>query len=113
MCAGKASGSSVQASRMAVPGWASADAAKPVELDQPAMGRVSRIDAIQQQQMLEANRGAQAARLQQVRAALHRFQEDEYGECASCGEEIAYARLEAQPEAPFCLACQGERERRG
>ena len=90
----------------------SADAAKPVELDQPAMGRVSRVDAIQQQQMIEASRGAQRARLQQVRAALHRFEEDVYGECVTCGEAIGHARLEVAPETPFCVGCQGARERR-
>lgn len=90
----------------------SADAARPVELDQPAMGRVSRVDAIQQQKMLEANRAAQRSRIELVRAALRRFDEDEYGDCMTCGESIAYARLEITPEAPFCIECQSKRERR-
>ena len=34
----------------------SAEAVRPVELDQPTVGRVSRIDAIQQQKMLEAKK---------------------------------------------------------
>ena len=51
------------------------EAARPVELDQPSMGRVSRIDAIQQQKMLEANRAAQRARLGLVRSALRRFEQ--------------------------------------
>jgi len=89
----------------------SAEAARPVELDQPAVGRVSRIDAIQQQKMLEANRRAQRARLQLVRSALQRFAQGEYGECASCGECIGFARLEVRPESLFCVACQGARER--
>ena len=89
----------------------SAEAARPVELDQPAVGRVSRIDAIQQQKMLEANRQAQKMRLGLVRAALLRFEEDEYGECAVCGEDIAFARLEAAPEAALCVECQGRREK--
>jgi DnaK suppressor protein len=90
----------------------SQDAARPVELDQPAMGRVSRIDAIQQQKMLEANRDAQRGRIQLVRSALHRFEEDEYGECMTCGECIGYARLKISPEAPFCIECQNAREKR-
>jgi len=40
----------------------SAEAARPVALDQPSVGRVSRIDAIQQQKMLEANRASQRSR---------------------------------------------------
>ena len=89
----------------------SAEAARPVELDQPAVGRVSRIDAIQQQKMLEANRAAQQTRLHAVRAALLRIDEDEYGECRACGEEIALPRLRARPESAYCIACQSARER--
>lgn len=89
----------------------SADAARPVELDQPAVGRVSRIDAIQQQKMLEATRASQRVRLQQIRSALARFEENEYGECQGCGEQIGYARLKARPESAFCIECQTSRER--
>ena len=74
----------------------SAEAAQPVELDQPALGRVSRMDAIQQQKMIEANRHAQGARLQLVRSALRRFEEDEYGDCMNCGECVGFARLKAR-----------------
>ena len=87
-----------------------AQAARPVELDQPAVGRVSRIDAIQQQKMLEANREAQKARLGLVRAAQMRFDEDEFGECMSCGDGIGFRRLKARPESVFCIDCQTARE---
>ena len=89
-----------------------AEAARPVELDQAAVGRVSRVAAIQQQKMVEANRRALAARRLQVQAALRRYDEDEYGDCLDCGEPIAFARLEARPETPFCVRCQEARERR-
>lgn len=85
--------------------------AGPVDLDEP-IGRVSRIDAIQQQRMLQANRSAARQRLVQARAALQRIESDEYGECAGCGEAISPARLEATPEAAFCVDCQGRRESR-
>jgi len=88
----------------------SAQAARPVELDQPAIGRVSRIDAIQQQKMLEANRQAQKMRLGLVRAALLRAEEDEYGDCKRCGESIGFKRLKARPESVFCIDCQAARE---
>jgi DnaK suppressor protein len=87
-----------------------AAAARPVELDQPAVGRVSRIDAIQQQKMLEANRFAQKTRLAQARDALRRCDDDEFGECQGCGEEIGFARLTARPESVFCIVCQSARE---
>ena len=85
-------------------------AARPVDLDQP-IGRLSRVDAMQQQSMLAANRTAAQRRRQQVDAALRRIEEAEYGDCAVCGEPIDARRLEAQPEAPLCVACQGLRER--
>jgi len=90
---------------------ASADGAAPVDLDEP-IGRISRMDAIAQQRMVEASRASMQRRLQQVRAALRRFEEDEYGVCVTCGEGVGLRRLEARPEAAFCIACQSDRERR-
>jgi DnaK suppressor protein len=90
----------------------SADGAAPVDLDEP-IGRISRMDAIAQQHMAQANRASMQRRHQQVLAALRRFAEGEYGICVACGEDVGFRRLEAQPEAPFCIGCQSERERRG
>jgi DnaK suppressor protein len=87
-----------------------ANGARPVDLDEP-IGRLSRVDAMQQQSMLAANRTAASRRRQQVVAALRRIDDDDYGDCAVCGEPIDPRRLEAQPEAPLCVACQGRRER--
>jgi DnaK suppressor protein len=84
--------------------------AQPVDLDEP-IGRLSRMDAIQQQSMAMANRRSSEQRLARVEAALRRIDEDEYGDCLECGEPIALARLDAQPEAMLCVDCQGLRER--
>lgn len=82
---------------------------RPVELEQP-IGRLSRVDALQQQQMAQANRRSQQQRLQQVEAALLALRRGDYGECRICEEPIGFARLSARPESPLCRACQGERE---
>lgn len=37
--------------------------------------------------------------------ADHRDQGN-FGDCESCGEPIGWSRLEARPEARFCIACQ-------
>lgn len=50
--------------------------------------------------------------LHQIVGALERLQDDEYGECAECGELINPRRLKAQPTARLCIGCQEERERR-
>jgi DnaK suppressor protein len=89
----------------------STDGAKPVSLDEP-IGRLSRMDAMQQQSMVQANRRTAQTRLTRIEAALRRYDGDEYGLCVECEEEIGYARLKAQPEAPFCIGCQSNRETR-
>lgn len=89
----------------------SSDAAKPVGLEQP-IGRVSRVDALQQQQMAKHNRRSAELRLAQVRAALAAVQSGDYGYCKRCDEPIGYGRLKSKPEAPFCVSCQGGNERR-
>jgi DnaK suppressor protein len=86
------------------------DASKPVTLDQQSVGRVSRIDAIQQQQMASANRDQTIALLQEVDAALKRVESDEYGLCQMCDEPIALLRLQAQPHTANCIDCQSKQE---
>ena len=83
-----------------------AGAAAPVELDQQSVGRVSRIDAIQQQQMARAGQQQARQNLTRVELALKRIRDGEFGYCTHCGEAIAYARLEVQPFASLCLDCQ-------
>jgi len=85
---------------------------EPVTLDQQSVGRVSRIDAIQQQQMAVANREQSMLLLKRVSAALRRIESEEYGFCLQCGEPIAYARLEVQPFTPLCLDCQSAMEKK-
>ena len=84
----------------------------PVTLDQQSVGRVSRIDAIQQQQMAVANREQASVILKQIFASLIRIENDEYGFCLECGEPIAYARLQVQPYAANCVGCQEGLEQR-
>ena len=90
---------------------------KPVDLDQP-IGRISRVDAIQQQKLAQANQRRARLRLEQVQAALAqlgRGEEGGYGFCNRCEEAIGWKRLQARPEAPVCAVCQEDMEaaRRG
>jgi len=77
----------------------------PVELDQQSVGRLSRMDALQVQEMAAAQSRRRATERQRIKAALARFDEDEYGYCQSCGEEIPEARLRLDPATPFCVDC--------
>lgn len=79
-----------------------------VELD-GSMGRLSRMDALQQQEMALAQSRQAERRLKMVLGALRRVTTDDYGWCPDCGEPIGYKRLSARPEAPFCLGCTASR----
>jgi len=86
----------------------SARAAEIVTLDQTAVGRVSRIDALQQQSMAISTRGKVKLKLQKVAIALEAITNKNYGYCKQCDEDIPFKRLEIQPEAQLCLACQSK-----
>lgn len=90
----------------------SANRAETVKLDQTLVGRVSRIDAIQQQQMAKANRQQYEVQLRQVYQALKRIEEDDYGYCRSCDNPIGFGRLKIRPETPLCIQCQSKSEAR-
>ena len=81
-----------------------------VELDQQAFGRVSRGNALQQQNMAIASFSQCQHRLRQVLKALARIDSEDYGFCLSCDNPIGFPRLKARPETPYCLDCQSKRE---
>lgn len=83
----------------------SSESARPVDLGQP-IGRLTRVDALQQQHMAMARRDRIRKRMQAVAAALSRIDEGIYGECLDCGDDIDLRRLEARPETFLCLGCQ-------
>ena len=77
----------------------------PVELDQTKVGRLSRMDAMQGQQLaLEAARRRQH-HLTKVEGALRRMESDEYGTCFICEEEIDVRRLSFDPTNTRCVGC--------
>jgi len=76
-----------------------------VELDQTRVGRLSRMDAMQAQQMaLESSRRRQH-QLLKIEGALSRIKSGEYGYCFVCGEEIVAQRLVADPTSTRCMVC--------
>lgn len=82
-----------------------AQAAKPVELDQTAVGRLSRMDALQNQHLTADLHSREQARHAQLIDALDRLDHGTYGRCLSCGAAIAYGRLLVFPEARSCAVC--------
>ena len=50
--------------------------------------------------------------LYHIDQALRRLYQnpDEFGQCAECGEEIAFERLDALPHARLCIGCKEQEE---
>lgn len=57
-----------------------------------------------------ALRDAASIRLSRIDEALERMEDGTYGICAHCGRDIPYQRLQAEPAAEFCIACQEKAE---
>ncbi len=81
------------------------DSTKAVDLDQTSIGRLSRMDAMQSQAMALETKRRREIELTRIDAALERIDEEEYGYCASCEEEINKRRLAVDPANPFCVEC--------
>ncbi len=76
-----------------------------VELDQTMVGRLSRIDALQGQAMAEEVKRRRDNELWRIKAALSRMDEDEYGYCLNCGDDIDEKRLDLDPSITLCAKC--------
>lgn len=81
-----------------------------VELDQTTQGRLSRMDALQGQAMAQEVARRREAEIRRIDAALQRIDDDEYGYCIACGEEVALKRLELDPATPNCIDCARSEE---
>ncbi|HVT42969.1 MAG TPA: TraR/DksA C4-type zinc finger protein [Thermoanaerobaculia bacterium] len=79
---------------------------RPVERSGSTIGRLSRMDAMQVQAMAQMGRRQLETRLNRIEAALATMDAGTYGMCRECKEPISLNRLEALPEAPFCVPCQ-------
>ena len=81
------------------------DSRAPVALDQQSVGRLSRIDAMQQQSMELATEERRQQRLAALAAALRRVDSAGYGYCLECDDKIAAGRLAVDPAVTLCIDC--------
>jgi DnaK suppressor protein len=86
------------------------EASQVVELDQARVGRLSRMDAMQAQQMAQASGRRRELMLRRITAALARIDGGDYGVCESCDESINPKRLEFDPTAVLCIQCASKAE---
>lgn len=76
-----------------------------VQLDQQSVGRLSRMDALQNQAMAKAQQARRDSEAAGLRAALTRIEDGDFGWCEECGEPIAPRRLELNPAVTRCIGC--------
>lgn len=72
-----------------------------------AIGRVSRMDAINNKSVSEAALRQAKDKLSKLRHALARVGEEGFGICARCGRPIPPLRVALMPESPYCVRCAG------
>lgn len=80
---------------------------RPVALDQQSVGRLSRMDAMQVQAMAKVVSARRHGRLQRIEAALGRLDEDDFGYCLGCGDDIPAQRLKVDLTVTRCISCAG------
>ncbi len=82
------------------------EAARPVQLDQASVGRLSRMDAMQAQSMAMAAGRRREEQLARIAGAFRRIESGDFGYCFVCGEEIGLERLRFDPTTTRCIGCK-------
>jgi DnaK suppressor protein len=77
---------------------------KPVEPD-CAIGRVSRMDAINNKSVTEASLRKAEEKLNTLNIVLAKIDDDDFGKCLRCGNEIPLGRILIRPESMHCVNC--------
>ena len=75
-----------------------------VELDS-SIGRLSRMDALQNQQMALELKRRQENQLLRIENAFKRLANGQYGLCGKCKKPIEEDRLEGFPDTVTCMRC--------
>lgn len=83
----------------------SAESRATVTLDQQSVGRLSRMDSMQQQAMAAAQERRRQHDLTRIEMAERRLKSGDYGYCVECDAEIPDGRLAIDPMAEKCVNC--------
>ena len=83
---------------------------KYLELSQPispenAIGRVSRMDAINNKSVLEAALREAQSKLIQLKKIIKKIESSDFGLCKICKKNIPFGRLMIRPESELCVNC--------
>lgn len=80
------------------------DATKPIAPEN-SIGRISRMDAINNKGVAEASLRSASRKLTKLKVALTKIDAPEFGICAQCKKPIPSARLMYMPESTYCVNC--------
>jgi len=80
------------------------------ELTQPiepenAIGRISRMDAINNKSVVEAALRKAIDKLAKLKFALSKVDDNDFGLCIRCHQSIPLGRILIMPQARTCVAC--------
>ncbi len=70
-----------------------------------SIGRVSRMDAINNKSVVDAALRTKRAKLTKLHVALNKIEEEGFGNCAMCSNPIQPMRLMFMPESTRCVRC--------
>lgn len=80
------------------------DATQPVAPEN-SIGRVSRMDAINNKSVAEATLRTARKKLSNLEIAINRVDDPDFGYCSRCKKPIQIARLMFMPQSTRCIRC--------
>ncbi len=77
---------------------------KPIAPD-CAIGRISRMDAINNKSVVEASLRQAESKLRNLKRVFSKVDTNEFGICLKCKQPIPLKRILIRPESLFCVNC--------
>lgn len=70
-----------------------------------SIGRVSRMDAINNKSVVEAALRSAKEKMKQLKFMQNKIKDPDFGICKKCNQKIPFGRIMIQPHSKFCVNC--------
>ena len=80
------------------------ESTKPISPEN-AIGRISRMDAINNKSVVEAALRKASEKLSKLKLVLERVDDSDFGLCIRCGKPIPIGRILLMPQSRLCVSC--------